>query len=128
MTLVVDSGGLTALATQRARLEELRRRGEWPPIVPSVVLTEALTGDRRRDFHENRLLRACVVRAVDELLARAGAALRTAVSGSRTPSAVDAIVVAVADAVGGAAVLTTDPRDLRALARHTAHDVRISSV
>jgi len=38
------------------------------------------------------------------------------------------IVVAIADAVGGAAVLTTDPRDLRALARHAAHDVRISSV
>jgi len=128
VTVVVDSGGLTVLAAQRARLEELRRRGEWPPIVPSVVLTEALTGDRRRDFHENRLLRACVVRAVDELLARAGAALRTAVSGSRTPSAVDAIVVAVADAVGGAAVLTTDPRDLRALARHAAHDVRISPI
>ena len=42
MTVVMDSGGLTALAAQRARLEELRRRGEWPPIVPSVVLTEAL--------------------------------------------------------------------------------------
>jgi heterodisulfide reductase subunit A-like polyferredoxin len=40
----------------------------------------------------------------------------------------DAIVVAVADAVGGAAVLTTDPRDLRALARHAAHDVRISPI
>ena len=128
MTLVVDSGGLTALAAQRARLEELRRRGEWPPIVPSVVLTEALTGDHRRDFQENRLLRACDVRAVDESLARAGSALRTAVSGSRTPSAVDAIVVAMADRVGGAAILTTDPRDLRALARHAAHDVRISSV
>jgi predicted nucleic acid-binding protein len=126
--LVVDSGGLTALVAQRARLEELRRRGEWPPIVPSVVLTDALTGDHRRDFLENRLLRACDVRAVDESLARAGAALRTSVSGSRTRSAVDAIVVAIADAVGGAVVLTTDLRDLRALARHTANDVRISSV
>ncbi len=128
MTLVVDSGGLTALVAQRARLEELRRRGEWPPIVPSVVLTEALTGDHRRDFHENRLLRACDVRAVDESLARAGALLRTAVTGSRTPSAVDAIVVAIADAAGGAVVLTTDPRDLRPLARHATHEVRINSV
>ena len=59
---------------------------------------------------------------------RAGAALRVAASGSRSPSAVDAIVVAMADAVGGAAVLTTDPRDLRTLARYAAHDVRISSV
>ena len=86
------------------------------------------TGDRRRDFHEDRLLHACDVCAVDESLARAGAAFRTAVSGARTPSAVDAIVVALADRVGGASVLTSDPRDLRALARHAAHEVRISSV
>ncbi len=127
MTLVLDAGGVTILARNRARLEELRRRGEWPPIVPSVVLTEALTGDHRRDFHESRFLRTCDVRAVDEELARDGAALRTAVGGTRTPSAVDAIVVALADKAGGAAIVTSDPRDLRALARHAANEVRIGS-
>ncbi|MHB8463793.1 MAG: PIN domain-containing protein [Acidimicrobiales bacterium] len=125
MTLVLDAGGLTMLVGKRARLEELRRKGEWPPLVPSVVLTEALTGDHRRDFHGSRLLRTCDVRPVDEDLARKGAALRTAVGGARVPSAVDAIVAAFADDVGGAIVLTSDPRDLRALARHTTNEVLI---
>ena len=128
MTVVLDSGAVSGLAGQRARLEELRRRGEWPPLVPAVVLTESLTGDHRRDFHANRLLRACVIRPVDELLARAGAVLRTAASAARSPSAVDAVVVAMADAAGGGVVLTTDPRDLRALARHTRHDVHVGTV
>lgn len=127
MTLVLDSGGVSMLAGHRARLEVVRKRGEWPPIVPSAVLTEALTGDHRRDFHANRLLRVCLVEPVDEDLARDAAVLRTATGSSRIPSAVDAIVVAQADRVGGATVLTSDPKDLRALARHTRHTVRIST-
>ena len=95
--------------------------------VPSAVLAEALTGDYRRDFHENRLLRTCLVEPVDEELARAAAVLRASVAPSRAPSAVDAIVVAQADRAGGATVLTSDPKDLRALARHTRNTVRIST-
>ena len=128
MTVVLDSHGLTVLAGDRARLEELRRRGEWPAIVPSVVLAEALTGDHRRDFRENRLLRTCDIRPVDELLARAGAHLRAQLVSRRAPSAVDAIVVAVADEAGGATVLTSDANDLRALARHATHDVSIGAL
>ncbi len=127
MTLVLDSGGVSALGGHRARLEELRRRGEWPPVVPAVVLTEALTGDHRRDFHEGRLLRLCVVHAVDEQLAREAAALRAAVGSGRSPSAVDAIVAAQADRAGGATVLTSDPRDLTARARHTSSAVRVAT-
>ncbi len=115
------------LAGHRARLTVLRERGEWPPIIPAVVLTEALTGDHRRDFHANRLLRTCLVRPVDEDLARDAAVLRTAVGTSSNPSAVDAIVVAQADRAGGATVLTSDPADLRALALHATHTVRIST-
>ncbi|MGH3765152.1 MAG: hypothetical protein ACRDS0_11770 [Pseudonocardiaceae bacterium] len=76
MTIVLHAGGVSALAGQRARLVELRRRGYWPAQVPAVVLTEALTGDHRRDFHVNRLLRACQIRDVNETQARAGARLR----------------------------------------------------
>jgi len=96
-------------------------------VVPAVVLTEALTGDHRRDFHENRLLRTCDIQPVGEGLARRAAALRTAVAAARSPSAVDAVVVALADDVGGATVLTGDPRDLKALARHTTNEVRIGT-
>ena len=64
MTLVLDAGGISAIAGQRARLVQLRQRGLWPAQVPSVVLAEPLTGDQRRDYHANRLLRACQVRDV----------------------------------------------------------------
>jgi len=128
MTLVLDAGGLSALAHQRARMRELRRRGLWPAQVPTVVLTEALTGDHRRDFHTNRLLRACQVRDVDETQAREGARLRTATERAATVSAVDAVVAALAGATPDAVVLTSDPLDLRALAEHAALPFRVISM
>ena len=126
MSLVLDSYGLTMLARSRARLEELCRRGEWPAIVPAVVLTEALTGDHRRDYPENRLLRSCDLRPADEPLARDAARLRERVTQRRKPSAVDAVVVALADQVGGATVITGNAPDLRALAANTVNQVRVS--
>lgn len=106
----------------------MRRRGEWPPVVPAVVLSEALTGDHRRDFHQNCLLSLCRVEPVSEQLAREAAVLRTAASagGRRAPSAVDAIVVAQADRLGGSTVLTNDIPDLTALARHAVNPVSVA--
>ncbi|HCU91889.1 MAG TPA: hypothetical protein DHU96_03800 [Actinobacteria bacterium] len=43
MTLVLDAGGISALAGQPARLIELRRRSLWPAQVPSVVLAEVVS-------------------------------------------------------------------------------------
>ncbi len=126
MNFVLDSGGLSALAGQRSRLAELRRLDMWPPQVPSVVLTEALTGDHRRDFAANQLLQMCQIHDVDEGLAREAAALRTATGRAGTVSAVDAIVVAFAAALGDAIALTTDLEDLGALAAHSPHPVKVS--
>lgn len=128
MTLVLDSGGLSALAGQRARLEELLARGLWPAEVPTVVLVEALTGDHRRDHRVNRLLQACQIRDVDEVQAREAARLRTATGRAGSISAADAIVAALAAARPGAVVLTSDPHDLRALADHGAVPITIASV
>lgn len=128
MTLVLDAGGVSALASQRARLEELRRRGHWPAQVPAVVLAETLTGDHRRDHSTNRLLRACQVRDVDERHAREAARLRTATGRAATISAVDAVVAAFAGAQPAALVLTSDPHDLRALAAHTTAPIAIAAV
>jgi predicted nucleic acid-binding protein len=127
VTLVLDAGGLTGLADQRARLHELRSRGLWPAQVPTVVLTEALTGDHRRDVHTNRLLRACQIRDVDETQAREAARLRTATGRAATISAVDAVVAALAGGLPDAVVLTSDPRDLRVLAEHTALPLSVIS-
>jgi predicted nucleic acid-binding protein len=106
---------------------ELRRRGLWPVQVPSVVLAESLTGDHRRDFHANRLLRACQVRDVTEPHAREAARLRTATGRPAAITATDAIVAAFASACPSPLVLTSDPRDLAALAEHAAHPITIAA-
>lgn len=126
--LVLDAGGVSSLAQQRARLQELRRRGMWPAQVPSVVLAEALTGDHRRDFHTNRLLQACQIRSVDEMHAREAARLRTATGRADAISAMDAVVVAFASQHNDAVILTSDPVDLRALAAFTAEPVSVVGV
>lgn len=126
MTLVLDSGAISALAERRALLHVLRDRGQWPPHVPAVVLTEALAGDPHRDHSANRFLATCLVSAVEEPVARRAAKLR-ATSTRRSASAVDAVIVATAEALGGATVLTTDRRDIAALAAN-AVDVIVGSI
>ena len=127
MTLILDAGGISGLARQRAQLLELRRRGHWPAQVPTVVLAEALTGDHRRDYHVNRLLRACQIHEVTELHARAAARLRTATGRAGTISAADAIVAAYAETCADPVVLTSDPADLGALTMHATHPVTITN-
>jgi predicted nucleic acid-binding protein len=94
--------------------------------VPSAVLVEALTGDHRRDFQVNRLLRACQIRELDESLARAAARLRTATGRAGTISAVDAIVIAHAASCPDPVVLTGDVGDLTALAANTEPRVTVT--
>ena len=95
-------------------IAEFTREGLWPPVVPSVVLTESISGRQRHDANTNRFLKTCdIVEELPEHLARRAGALR-ALAGQG--SAVDAIVVATAEP--GGAVLTSDLRDLRALASH----------
>ena len=125
--LVLDSGAVTRLAERSARaaalIAALRAEGLWPPVVPSVVLIECLTGEGSRDAASNRFLRTCdVAEIVPVALARRTAWLRAR---ARTGSAVDALVTAVAEP--GGTVLTGDLADLRALARH-ASDVAIEAI
>lgn len=128
MKLVLDTGGLSALPRQRARLVELRARGLWPAEVPSVVLAEALTGDHRRDFHTNRLLKACQVRDVTEAQAREAARLRTATGRAGSISAVDAVVAAVAGEANESVVVTSDRKDLLALTERAPGSVAVVKV
>lgn len=109
---VLDSGGVLALAHDRERVRQLVRRNAWPPVVPSVVLVEALTGDHRRDFDVNRLLTHCLIEDVTDSVARLAARLRTRTRRAGDISAVDAVVAATVVAGGHAAVITSDPRDI----------------
>lgn len=125
--LVLDSGAVTRLAERSARaaavIAALRAEGLWPPMVPTVVLIECLTGEGSRDAMPSRFLRTCdVAESVPVPLARRAAWLRAR---ARTGSAVDALVTAVAEP--GGTVLTGDLADLRALARH-ASDVTIEAI
>ena len=122
--IVLDSGGVTRLARRNAdalaRIQAFRRAGLWPPVVPSIVLVECLTGKPRSDANVNRFLKTCeIVESVPEGIARRAAALRAQ---ARTGSAVDALVIAVADPGGD--VLGGDLGDLRGLATY-ATDVSV---
>jgi hypothetical protein len=124
---VLDSGGITRLARQSqdaaAMIAVFKRDGIWPPIVPSVVLVESLTGRQRSDALTNRFLKTCdIVEDLPQHLARRAAALRAS---ARQGSAVDAIVVAMAEP--GGTVLSGDVGDLRALASY-AQDVEVHRV
>jgi predicted nucleic acid-binding protein len=121
-------GGVSALVGRRARLVELWRRGYWPAQVPAVVLTEALTGGHRRDFHANRLLRACQIRDVDEPQAREGARWRTCTGRAGTISAIDTIIMALASTLPNPVVLTSKLHDFEALAEHTARPITVAGV
>jgi hypothetical protein len=116
--VVLDSGAVSLLAGRDARAAALYRRllrsGPWPPIVPSVVLVECLTGDPKRDVQAQRLLNTCEVsEEIPIWAARRSARLRGL---AKRGSAVDAVVVANAEP--GGVVFTGDVKDLGALACH----------
>lgn len=127
MTLILNAGGISALAGKRALLASWFKR-DVRAYVPAIVLAEALTGDHRRDHDTNWLLKLCEVREVDEVLARDGARLRTCTRRAGTISATDAIVAAFADRHHDPIVLTSDPKDLMALAEHAKRPMRIHTV
>ena len=119
--LVLDSGGVTRLSSRTKRSLALIRTlvddGLWPPIVPTMVLVESLHGDAARDAKVNRFLKTCIIQAeVPITVARRAAELRRK---ARTGSAVDALVVALAEPDG--TVLTGDRADIEALAAHARH-------
>lgn len=118
MALVLDSGGVSRLAERTrqaaALIEAFRDEGLWPAHVPSIVLVECLEGHAGRDAVSNRFLKMCnITESVPEPSARRAALLRRQ---ARRGSAVDATVVALAEP--GGTVLTSDPRDLKALAAY----------
>jgi predicted nucleic acid-binding protein len=116
--LVLDAGGVSRLAERSRRalalITAFRQQGLWPPVVPSVVLVESLSGRAGRDAKTNQLIKTCeVAESLPQPVARRAAELRHR---ARQGSAVDAVTVATAEP--GGTVLTSDPKDLEALAAH----------
>ena len=95
-------GGFGRLSERSKRalalIEEFRTAGRWPPVVPTMVLVESLQGHAGRDANANRFLKTVMTEeAVSIGLARRSAELRRC---ARRGSAVDALVVAVAEPNG----------------------------
>jgi len=121
--LILDSGAVIALAgghpAARAMVANAVNDGA-PVIIPAPVVAETTRGTNA-DAAVNRV----IVRAtggvvlIDERVARLAGRLLRVLGAERTahvPPTVDALIVAVALAIGGGIVLTGDPDDLGALA------------
>jgi hypothetical protein len=79
-----------------------------------MVLVESLHGDAGRDANTNRFPKTCIIESTVSVdVARRAAELRRL---ARTGSAVDALVVAIAEP--GGTVLTGGRVDIEALAAH----------
>lgn len=116
-TCILDSTALDQLGSpewRRALLE-----AGYDLVVPTAVLAERYTG-RPQDHQLRTALRATRRPALDEARAHAAGELRDKVAPARrrVPSAVDAVVVAVADHRAqrdAVLVLTSDVADFEAL-------------
>lgn len=102
---------------------EATQRAGGVLIIPTVIIAEASTGGGSRDAKVDRILKKAVIDTCDEQVARRAAELRHRAGMSRGV-AIDAIVVATAEASPGHTVITGDPDDLRKLAAH-AYNVRV---
>jgi hypothetical protein len=126
--LILDSGAVSYFAEAsagyaRAVLAVFGSEDLWPPVVPSVVLVECLTGHPDKDARTNRFLKGCDVTVVlTAAKARRAAKLRTMAGRG---SAVDAALVALAEP--GGFIITGDTHDLTALAAN-AIGVTIESI
>lgn len=123
--VVYDTGALLAAERRDSALwalhDELLAR-DVVPIVPVVVLAQAWRGGPQASL--SRLLRGC---AVEPDTDAAGRAAGRACALAGTADVVDALVVVTA-VRNGAAILTSDPTDLGALAGALAARVRLHRV
>jgi predicted nucleic acid-binding protein len=118
-TLILDAGAVIALSRgdQRARVLLRLALREGRAAMPSVVVAETVRGRGPRDAAVNRVIdQVDHVEALDEKTARAAGAL---LGRTRMDATIDAIVVATAERLAPARILTGDPKDMRALARGT---------
>jgi rRNA-processing protein FCF1 len=117
--VVFDSGVIDQAATNagfRSVLRSLLEYG-WSPVVPTSVLSEAITG-RSDDAPANQVIRRLGTVDTSQATARRAGHLRFSVQRTgvrRMPSGIDAIVAAHAVDAGRAVVFTTDKIDLRRL-------------
>jgi hypothetical protein len=122
MTLVFDSGGLISLERNErsswVRLKSAFLRGEVP-VTNAAVLGQVWRGGPRQ-ARLSQALDGIDVRPLDEALGRAAGELLAV---SRQADLIDASIILVAH--DGDEIVTTDPTDLKPLARATGRHVEL---
>jgi predicted nucleic acid-binding protein len=121
--VVLDSGVVDLSVTDQEFRWVLRDlvEGGWVPMIPTVVLAEAISG-RPTDAPVNRVVKQIGPVDTTPPTARLAGRLRHVVKRSgarRIPGGIDAIVAAHAAEVGVGVVFTTDPTDLQRLLADT---------
>jgi hypothetical protein len=123
--IVYDTGALVAgerSDRQMWALHDAALRRGIAPTVPAAVLAQAWRGGPQARL--SQMLRGCSVLEMDEPIARAAGSL---CGSAGTSDVVDASVVAAA-ASRHAAIVTSDPTDIRKLLSATNIDVPIHDV
>jgi hypothetical protein len=117
--LVLDRAGVHALSERSAPalalMRSLRERDLWPPVVPTAVVAESLSGDAAHDAAVLRFLRTCVIE--DHLPMTV--AIRAAELRRRAGRGTVAEAVAMAVAEPDSILLTGDAATTSALAEHS---------
>jgi predicted nucleic acid-binding protein len=101
-----------------AELLEAALRNDQRVVVPSLILTELMTGSLRDAAIWHVVRRLPVIDIDARIAARAGALREQATAARRKKRdlTVDSVVASVAAMVAPAAVVTADPEDFRLLA------------
>ena len=124
--IVYDTGALVAAERRDKALWALHAEliaADTIPIVPVPVLAQGWRGGPQPML--SRLLDSCrIVPMVEDIGRGAGAACKA----TGTSDVVDAAVVVTAVMVGAAAIVTSDPRDLHAIASAIGVRIRMRAV
>ncbi len=110
VTVVIDSGGLSAIAEETEAARAVIRwavRTRSDVVIPTVVIAESTTGSGPRDARVNAAIARSRVAPLTEDRARLAARLRHQADSAAT---IDAIVAAEAVAAPGRAVIVTAER------------------
>lgn len=126
MSLALDSGALIALERNDPatweRIKAARRFGR-PPLTHGGIVAQVWRGGTGRQARLAAALRSTRVAPLDDALGRSAGLL---LARSGLVDAIDAALVALCS--DGDEILTSDPRDLTALARAAELDVDIVPV
>ena len=126
MTVVLDAGAFVAIERNSREVATVIKRellAGRPPVTHGGVIGQVWRGGQGRQASMARFVANVDIRALDEALGKQAGVLLGA---ARARDVVDAALVLLAE--DGDEIFTSDPRDLRALARASGRHVDLIDV